>query len=195
MSSNTFFISDLHLFHESLLRGRKIGIRPFDTLEEMHDTIRDNWCRVVKSGDTVYDLGDVTLERPGTQNVVENLIWQFINTLPGKKYLMRGNHDHWGVNHYRHWGYEDVIAHKEIGGLLLSHYPVHPSCIGFGVKANVHGHTHERLVTKTRYLTHLDGDTWTDAIDEPDPRYVNVSVEAINYTPISLDDVRKRAGL
>ena len=51
------FTSDWHLYHTNIL---KYCDRPFKTIEEMHEVILHNWNRVVKKGDTVYVLGDVT---------------------------------------------------------------------------------------------------------------------------------------
>ena len=58
--------------------------------------------------------------------------------------------------------------------MILSHIPLHPESLG-RFRGNVHGHVHNNV--------------------EPlhfGPRYYNVSVEAIDYTPVSLEDVKKR---
>ena len=38
-----YYISDLHFFCKSELRNGYFKERPFDTLEEMHETIKRNW--------------------------------------------------------------------------------------------------------------------------------------------------------
>lgn len=53
-----YYISDLHLFHEATI---KFDNRPFQNLEEMHETIMKNWNSKVTNGDTVYILGDISL--------------------------------------------------------------------------------------------------------------------------------------
>ena len=53
-----YYISDLHLFHEACI---KFDNRPFESLQEMHDTIMKNWNNKVNNGDTVYILGDVSM--------------------------------------------------------------------------------------------------------------------------------------
>ena len=55
-----YVISDTHFGHENSLKwtdedGNKL--RPFDTVEELNNTIIDNWNRVVKAGDHVYHFG------------------------------------------------------------------------------------------------------------------------------------------
>lgn len=63
-----------------------------------------------------------------------------------------------------------------MSGLILSHVPVHPDSIErFG--CNVHGHLHFRRVMKD---------------DKIDSRYFNVSVECIDFAPISLEELRAR---
>ena len=55
--------------------------------------------------------------------------------------------------------------------MMLTHIPIHPGQLN-RFDANIHGHIHDRKID--------------------DKRYVNVSVEQINYTPISLDEVLYR---
>ncbi len=46
-----YYISDLHLFHSNSI---KFDNRPFDSVEEMHDTIRNRKNEKITNGDTVY---------------------------------------------------------------------------------------------------------------------------------------------
>jgi len=57
-------------------------------------------------------------------------------------------------------------------GYWLSHAPVHPDELRG--HRNLHGHVHNKTI--------------------PDDRYINVCVENINYTPISLDAIREQSG-
>lgn len=50
-----FFTSDTHF---SQKRTLELSKRPFKSVEEMDQTIIDNWNSVVKPNDTVYHLGD-----------------------------------------------------------------------------------------------------------------------------------------
>ena len=60
--------------------------------------------------------------------------------------------------------------------MVLSHVPIHPESLGrWG--ANVHGHLHHFRVMKGGQI---------------DPNYISVCMEQINYTPISLEDVKKK---
>ena len=79
-----YYISDLHLFHEAVIR---FDDRPFESLEEMHKAMVEKWNNKVTNGDTVYILGDVSLRGKN-----EDLI-ALVATLKGKKVLIRGNHE------------------------------------------------------------------------------------------------------
>ena len=55
-----YYISDLHLFHKNVTNeGSNFDNRPFDTLEEMHKVIKENWNSKITNADHVYILGDL----------------------------------------------------------------------------------------------------------------------------------------
>lgn len=85
---NIYAISDLHL---SLARPKPMEV--FGPLWKHHHLkINENWEREVSKEDFVLVCGDIswaiTLEE-----VLPDL--NFIDRLPGKKVLVRGNHDYW----------------------------------------------------------------------------------------------------
>lgn len=90
---NTFFTSDTHIGHKSLVKGiskwpDSAQCRDFDTVEEMDETIINNINAVVKPGDILYHAGDVCL---GNSTSLIN----FMNRLNCKNvHLFLGNHDH-----------------------------------------------------------------------------------------------------
>lgn len=135
-----YYISDLHLFHENSI---KFDNRPFESLEEMHETIREKWNRKVNNGDTVYILGDISM-----RGKKEDLI-SFVSTLKGKKILVLGNHD--DVSDYRYKQlFVEICDYKEIidsfngknHRLVLCHYPILSwKNMGWG-SILLYGHTH-----------------------------------------------------
>ena len=78
-----FYISDLHFGHQNAIWFDK---RPFASVEEMDQTIIQNWNNTVKPEDTVYILGDMVWAKakgwPG-----------YLKQLSGHKILIKGNHD------------------------------------------------------------------------------------------------------
>ena len=82
-----YYISDLHFFCKSELRNGYFKERPFDTLEEMHETIKRNWNSTITNADHVYILGDNS-KRGFNDNLVA-----LMSQLKGNLHLIRGNHD------------------------------------------------------------------------------------------------------
>lgn len=52
---NLFFTSDTHFFHEGII---KFCTRPFESVEEMNETLIRNWNETVPKDGTVFHLGD-----------------------------------------------------------------------------------------------------------------------------------------
>ena len=83
-----FAISDLHL---------SLGTdKPMDVFgekwENYEEKLKENWIKNVNSGDTVIIGGDTSWA-----TYLKDLYpdFNFINSLPGKKILVKGNHDYW----------------------------------------------------------------------------------------------------
>lgn len=167
---NVFLISDTHFRHKNICSfftddGSKM--RPWDNVEEMDQTMADNWNSVVKPTDKVYHLGDVAIKNRRDLEI--------LNQLHGKKVLIKGNHDIFKIKDYLPYFY-DIRAYHVLDKMLLSHIPVNSGSLG-KFKGNVHGHLHERVVR--------------DADGIQDMRYKSVCVEQINYTPIELSEIQK----
>ncbi len=121
-----YYIADLHLFHKNMVdEGKNMDNRPFATIDEMHHAIGERWNARVTPKDTVYVLGDMSMYAKGPELV------EYVSSLNGHKYLIRGNHDKISNSDYRAL-YEDICAYKEVKDfyygdkkrLILSHYPI-----------------------------------------------------------------------
>lgn len=158
---NTFFAGDSHCYHKKIMEFEP-DFRPFSSVEEHNEVLIENHNRVVKPNDIVWHLGDVVF------GCVENI--EIMSRFNGKKKLVLGNHDKSKVDDLRK--YMDYFTHiygvASYKGFVLTHIPVHPSQF-WRYKGNIHGHVHSGT---------LD-----------DPRYINVSMEAINLTPIPYDEI------
>ena len=84
-----FVISDLHL---DVLTNQKSMEVFGEKWKNYTQRLKNNWSAVVDENDTVIIPGDIswalTLEES-----IHDLKW--INALPGRKILMKGNHDFW----------------------------------------------------------------------------------------------------
>lgn len=162
---NIFFISDTHFGHLATCtvfkRNDGTPLRPFKDENEMNEIMVNNWNKTVMPEDKVYHLGDVCMRD------------KYLNILArcnGHKRLIRGNHDIFKTKAYMQY-FDEIYGIKVLDGMGFTHIPVHPECLNRrGWPINVHGHLH--------------------ANDMPDGRYFCVSVEHINYTPISMEELK-----
>lgn len=83
-----FAIGDLHLSFTT--------DKPMDVFgqnwENHHGKIKENWIKKISKDDTVLIPGDISWAIK-LEEAMYDLEW--INRLPGKKVLLRGNHDYW----------------------------------------------------------------------------------------------------
>lgn len=160
---SVFLFSDPHFYHENEAKRRG-----FSCADEMNELIVKNWNNTVDKKDCVFLLGDITME-------IKN--YKILSELNGTINVILGNHDQRG--HVRNMlkyvsSVAGMIIYKKVA--ILTHCPVHPSNISYGSKFNIHGHIHDKRILKHPTLASYLG--------EPDPRYVNVCAEMINYTPV-----------
>lgn len=159
-----YLIADTHFNHDNII---KYCNRPFRDIEEMNNTIINNWNSIVDKDDIVYHLGDFLLG----DNIKE-----FLSKLNGKIYLVRGNHDGKSITFYNNIGLEVVSTKTKLDEykIILSHRPLEDNQIP-NAYINIHGHIHNAKL---------------DSSFDPN-RHRCVSVEVINYKPIKIENVRK----
>ncbi len=111
---NYWWTSDYHFSHFNIIRYCK---RPFETAEEMNETIIRKHNERVKPDDTVFFLGDFIF-KGGKEGGVEKYR-QFEERLNGKFIFIKGNHDrHNSLNTiiskvYIHYGSKDIcMTHR-----------------------------------------------------------------------------------
>ena len=171
-----YFISDTHFNHLNII---KYCNRHFNNVEEMNEAIIKNWNNIVSNEDTIYHLGDFAL---GTKESIKDIV----NRLNGKKYLIRGNHDKWGVSTYESFGFI-VLKNAQIEideyKLMLSHIPIPDSQIPKGF-VNIHGHIHDKKLY--------------ECIEKYEPsrysieKHINISCDVTDFKPISLSEIFNR---
>lgn len=155
-----YYLSDPHLGHTNIIKFRK----DFNTSEEHDAHIKKQYHTVVRPNDHVYFLGDVAF----TKEALEDL-----KTWNGIKHIILGNHD---LEKKRNLSITDLqeVFEDRIQGFMrqgefwLSHCPIHSTELRG--RKNLHGHTHSHILEDSNYL--------------------NLCMENINYTPISLERVR-----
>lgn len=158
----TWFTSDLHFSHRNVIT---YCLRPFDNVEDMNAHIIKTWNKTVKPFDTVYVLGDFSLNPNWSKRIVP--------LLNGKKVLVAGNHDACHISHKKsekfvnkyleHWNY--VWPHYcnfwlNNQWVVMSHLPYDNQYDDrykeYKLKDNgyilLHGHLHGRYIKNGRQI-------------------------------------------
>jgi len=162
-----FFISDAHYGHKKII---DYCSRPFQSVEEMDRIMIDQWNGVVTDDDEVFFVGDFSF--CGADRSIE-----ILEELRGTKHLILGNHDYnrgkvkpFFKQHFASIEASRTLIIEPVGRAVnLCHYP------SFGPTAPqilVHGHSHNNRPHITSYMTTRQ-------------LLVNVSVECVEYTPMS----------
>lgn len=166
---DVWFIADTHFNHANIINFEPV-FRPFATIQEHDEALIHNWNSLVKADDTIWHLGDFCFGgRDTVQRIGDRLL--------GKKYLVMGNHDCYGVELYSRVFTKvfGAVVYKEF---ILTHIPINH--IHRKDMVNIHGHLHSKIV--------LSKDPWGAEI--PSPIHVCVSVEQTGLKPIHIDEVR-----
>lgn len=161
-TKRVFIISDTHFNHRAVLRFER---GEFKTIKEHDEYIIKKWNSVVKDDDIVFHLGDLGL---GSRNEIEEIV----KRLNGHKILIRGNHDNFNDEFYLKIGFEEVYRNPVyIGKIVLSHFPLYEA-LNNPYIINVHGHLHSSTLSLDNYSC--------------------VSCKKINYTPVLINNFKKR---
>lgn len=168
-----WFTSDLHFCHNNILNYEP-GSRPFNTIEEMNETLVQKWNEKVSAEDTVYVLGDLSMGR------VEVAI-EYVKRLNGKIILIRGNHDTpKRIEAYKEIGIEvhDIFYLPYKGRyFILCHFPIaNEEFIRMVIEdnsevVNLYGHVHGNAPFGYNNGTY------------------HVGVDTNNLTPVSIEQV------
>lgn len=139
-----WFTSDLHFGHRNIQNFRK----EVSSEEDNRTRIKLDWQKLVTKRDDVYVLGDAAF----TMDTVVDF-----NELPGRKFLIRGNHDELDTQVYLKY-FNSVFGLKKYKEFWLSHAPIHPNELRG--KFNLHGHVHYQSVEDDRYFNICVENLW-----------------------------------
>lgn len=165
-----YFSSDWHLSENRLGKDGKNNPynRPFKNVVEENNTIKNNFLKTFKEGDTFYMMGDLFSKKDSSSIKVMNDVR---NKFKKSKFiLLKGDEDKFGNDIYFEW-FDEI--HNElyvdlpiIGKVCLNHFPqniIKQSYFG------ITGHVH---------------DLW-----KIQKRMVNVGVDCWHYFPVSENQI------
>jgi calcineurin-like phosphoesterase family protein len=138
---NVYLISDTHLNHTNIATYCD---RPADFTER----ILEYWKKTVRPEDLVIHLGDVILDK-------KNEIEIILKSLPGRKVLVRGNHDRqWSCDRWMVAGFDFACDGLKFRNCWLTHEP--STSLADGCRLNIHGHLHN--IWHGFHVRNVDGD-------------------------------------
>ena len=189
-----FATSDTHFNHVNII---KYCGRPFTPDEEGAEKCKafllERYRETVGENDIVIFLGDLAM---GGAMRIRDEMPALVHALPGRKIMIRGNHDGLEPGFYRKLGFSLVLDWLILGGMFFCHYPLEPADPRYpegkialalsekfrasGATVLYHGHIHDKEPF------HGDGIT-----------RINVSVDyrACDYRPVKVqgDEAEKEA--
>jgi calcineurin-like phosphoesterase family protein len=166
MEKSTWFTSDLHFWHTNIIKYQRKG---FGSVEEMNETLIQNWNSVVKPHDEIYILGDMFFCGVGKAQ-------EIMGRLSGDKKLITGNHDRRmasSVKRMFSWvkdAYPLKVNHPKYKGIIeLLHYPMAEWASSTHGRYHLFGHSHGKRPTANLSM--------------------DVGVDCWEYNPVHLDTI------
>lgn len=106
-----YVIGDLHLSFG--VPGKTMKI--FNGWDNYQELIAKYWKEMIKSDDTIVLAGDTSWGMSLTQAKAD---FEFINNMPGRKILLKGNHDYWWTTKKK---MEDFMKSEGLGSIEILH--------------------------------------------------------------------------
>ncbi len=110
-----YVIGDLHLCYSDPDKTMAV----FPGWENYQERIRKNWLDTVRPEDTIVLAGDISWGM-SLQQAEPDL--RFINELPGRKIILKGNHDYWWVTLRKMEGFFAEKGFDTLNILHNNHY-------------------------------------------------------------------------
>lgn len=182
--SEIHLLSDSHFFHERIIQYCH---RPFKDENEMNDEMEKRWGIFVEPDDIMIYVGDLTASLKGRRADLKALIGR----LPGKKILVKGNHDHEKNEFYIEAGFTSVVDYIATSELLFVHVP---DVSDENSKAHPWAHVTKLLREKHNPKLIIHGHDHRTGTLEYEGHF-NCAADRHNYMPFTLTHALQRVGL
>jgi calcineurin-like phosphoesterase family protein len=153
-----WIIADTHFYHDRIV---DFCDRPKNHTE----LIIANWAKTVQWDDLTIHLGDVIFKE-------QSKIKGILAAIPGKKILVKGNHDHETLKWYMEHGFDFACHSFVMSDMVFTHAPLQK--LPENIKWNIHGHLHNGTFEKHGIMLQ----SWHKLF----------AIENTNYKPVLLDD-------
>ena len=166
-----YVLADLHLCKGDPEKTMSI----FPGWQDYQEKIEKNWLEIVRDEDTVVLPGDISWCMYLAEVAPD---FHFIETLPGKKIIIKGNHDYWWTTMKK---MEDFLASEGCGTISILHnnhyrYENYGIC-GTRGWVNMPGETQDEKVLK-REVQRLETSIKSALAEELEP------IVFLHYPPI-----------
>lgn len=189
-----YFISDYHFFHQNIFKYEPIR-QQFG--EKFINEMIKRYNSVVTENDVVYMVGDIFCgfnqmkKAYNLKRTEKEYAKAIMSKLPGKKILIRGNHDRKSDSWYKDIGFADVQVIEEVDGFLVAHYPICEKYI-YDINENYRPYFKEALALKQQHnIPVIHGHIHSNKLYGC-PNHFNVSCEVLDFTPISIEEIKRR---
>lgn len=156
-----FASADHHFGHKNIVKFTDA----FGEKLRDFDTVEDMEEHIVEQHNSVVKPTDMTLFAGDVCFNKHKL--ELFKRMNGMKVLILGNHDQFSMKRYLEH-FHEVCALKVIDNIIFTHIPLHPVSMGRW-ELNVHGHMHHNKIDH--------------------PKHLCVSMEQIDYKPISFEEI------
>ena len=168
-----YYTSDLHFGHKNII---KYEDRPFNSTEEMDEYLIYKWNNKVNKNDEVYILGDFGFVSGTRAN-------ELLDRLNGRKFLIRGNHDHSFLKDksFDQTKFEWIKDYASIRDgdkvICMFHYPIAVWDRQHHGSIHLYGHVHSNKDNHHPLLLELGDNA------------INVGCDVHNFEPVSLGEI------
>lgn len=161
-----WYTADLHFNHTNIIRH---CARPFASAAEMDNEILQR-MQCIDDEDDLWILGDFALARNAKSR---RYVADLFGALPGRKHLIRGNHDHKSTVNLSWASVHDLVEIKDQEqNLVLCHYPLITWNKARYGALHLFGHVHDEF-------TGYQG-------------AINVGVDCWDFRPLRLSEIQSR---
>lgn len=164
-----YYTADLHLGHANVIRHDG---RPYDSLEEMDETLIENWNSRVRKNDEVFVVGDFCFR--GDSKL-------YLKRLNGIKHLIIGNHDTALLKDKQALAYfatvDQIRDIRDYGKhIVLCHYPIAEWNGYYHGSYLVYGHIHNNKNKAYEFMKNEE-------------RALNAGCMINQYTPVTFEEL------
>lgn len=147
-----WFASDYHFSHANVI---KYDNRPFKDVDEMNQSLIENWNHYIDDNDVVFYLGDLSFDKN------DKLTSQIVHQLKGKIHAITGNHDKEkdlvklnrfeSVSDYINLSVMDLDTPRKWQEIMMMHFPILSWDKAHHGAWHLHGHCHGSLMKDPNY--------------------------------------------